>query len=268
MARNSPARIEFTLDSTRQLLDRRRREQTGLFWAEGARSFLSSFDRQWCVRGILYSPRLLKSPVVWQRLRTLPIPKIKVSPEVFSGLSRREMPDGIGVVAEQQWCRLIDQSPCVGDLWVALDSVRTPGNLGTIMRTAAACGAQGIMLVGGELDPYDPATIRASMGALFGTSLIRTSTKALEGWKARRHEVAFLGTSPSAEINYRAACFRTPLVIVMGAERSGLGERELRLCDEVVRLPMAAGVDSLNLAVATSIMLYQARGQLSSAMDS
>jgi TrmH family RNA methyltransferase len=185
-------------------------------------------------------------------------PRLRLTAEMFGLVTRRAKPDGIGVVCEQRWAPLIDQHPRRGDVWVALDSVRTPGNLGTILRTCAAVGASGVMLVGGETDPYDPAAVRASMGALLGTTLVRTSARALAGWKSRRN-VTCLGTSPDAKRDYREAKFRTPLVLMMGTERNGLRERQLALCDEVVRLPMTSAVDSLNVAVATSVLLYEIR---------
>ncbi|HVT11587.1 MAG TPA: RNA methyltransferase [Fimbriimonadaceae bacterium] len=251
--------FEPTLDSTLPLLDRPHRERTQLFWAEGCRSFFSALENEWAVRAVVYSPKLLRSRDLWERLRGLRMPVLRASPDQFALLTRRTEPDGVGVVCEQRWSRLIDEEARPGDVWVALDGARTPGNLGTILRTCAAVGARGVMLVGGEADPYDPASIRASMGAVFATRLIRTSAKALAGWKSRR-DVRFVGTSPAARLDYREPAYRTPLVLMMGSERSGLRDRQIALCDQVVSLPMTARVDSLNLAVATSVMLYAVMG--------
>ncbi|MFI5385615.1 MAG: TrmH family RNA methyltransferase [Fimbriimonadales bacterium] len=244
------------------LLDRNEREQTGLFWAEGCRSFFSALEHRWMIRTVVYCPKLLRSRLAWDSIHRLgmsrSLPIVRLCPEEFQLLTRRAEPDGIGVVCEQRWSRLIDQHPVEGDVWVALDSIRTPGNLGTILRTCAATGAQGVMLIGGEVDAYDPAVIRASMGTFFATNLIRTSARALAGWKSRRNTVLFIGTSPSAKLDYRQLSYQTPLVLMMGSERTGLRERQSALCDRMVRLPMTDQVDSLNLAVATGLMLYEA----------
>lgn len=253
----SPYRQPFepTLDSILPLLDRAERQRSGLFWAEGCRSFFSALQYGWTVRAVVVCPRLLRSREAWCRLRSLRVPILRVTVEQFALLTKRHEPDGIGVVCDQRWSRLIDQEPSPGDVWIALDSIRTPGNVGTIFRTGAAVGVAGVMLIGGEIDPFDPAAIRASMGALFSTRLILTSAKALAGWKSRR-DVLFVGTSPVARLDYRVAQYRTPLVLMMGSERTGMRERQIALCDQMVRLPMSSKVDSLNLAVATSVMLY------------
>src|SRR5579862_7180701 len=185
------------------LLDRSNRERTRLFWAEGCRSFLSAVENRWPIRAVVYCPKLLRSPAAWQDIRRIPASRrLKATEDEFVTLSRRREPDGIGVVCPQRWERLIDQNAARGDVWVGLDSLRTPGNLGTILRTCAAVGVRGVMLIGGESDPYDPAAIRASMGAVFSVPLVRTSGKALAGWRARR-EILIVGTSPAASLDYR-----------------------------------------------------------------
>ncbi|HTQ09775.1 MAG TPA: RNA methyltransferase [Fimbriimonadaceae bacterium] len=249
----------LTLESLRLLLDRPERNRRGLFWAEGCRSFFSALENGWPIRTVVYCPKLLHSRQTWRALETSAADAfLKVSPEEFHLLTRRSEPDGIGVVCEQRWLPLIEQTPDHGDLWVALDSARTPGNLGTILRTCAATGVRGVMLIGGEADPYDASAIRSSMGAIFSVPLIRTSARSLAGWKVRR-DVLFVGATPNTPLDYRRGRYRTPLVLMMGSERSGLRDRQIALCDRLVRLPMTAKVDSLNLAVATSLMLYEVR---------
>jgi RNA methyltransferase, TrmH family len=247
-----------TFEHLLPLLEREHRDRMGLFWAEGCRSLFSAVRHDWPIVCTVSCPPLVRSHHVARELKSLArrgVPSVSLSQDEFSQLSRRLEPDGVGVVCEQRWHPLIGQHPRQGDTWVALDSVRTPGNLGTIFRTCAATGAQGVMLIGGEADPYEPGTIRASMGAIFSVKLVRTSARALTGWKGRRH-VQFVGASPSAQTDYRQAQYRTPLVLMMGSERIGLRDRQVALCDQMVRLPMTNEVDSLNVAVATSVLLY------------
>jgi len=247
------------------LLDRPTREQTNLFWAEGCRNLHAAFEARREIHAVVVCPQLLRSRDTWHvvsALKNRGVPILRATADEFSAISTHAEPQGIGVVANQRWERLIDLQLTRDDMWVVLDNVRTPGNLGTILRTCAATGAQGIMLVGGETDPHDPAAIRASMGALFRQRLIRTSAKALAGWKSR-HPCRIVGTAPSACTSYRSATYDGPLLIVMGNERSGLRDRQMALCDTVVSLPLQAGVDSLNLAVATGVVLYEAATQRS-----
>lgn len=246
------------LEFVRSLLERPAREQTRLFWAEGCRNFHCAVRSARPIRQIVLCRSMLHSQETWQALRRLREPCVlEVSPEEFASISTHVEPQGIGLVAEQSWQPLIGLKPTARDIWVVLDNVRTPGNLGTILRTCAAVGANGVMLIGGEADPHDPASIRASMGAIFSQRLVRTSAKALEGWRSR-HPCRVIGTSPSARLSYRDISYKGPLLILMGSERSGLRDRQLALCDKVVSLPMCVSVDSLNLAVATGVVLYQA----------
>jgi RNA methyltransferase, TrmH family len=134
--------------------------------------------------------------------------------------------------------------------------VRSPGNLGTILRTCEAVGGAGAILIGDGIDPYDPATVRATMGAVFSQRFVRTGFRELVGWK-RQTGIRLVGTSPLAVKNYRAGDYRGPLILYMGSERKGMSPEHQALCDEMVRIPMVGRADSLNIAVATGVMLYE-----------
>jgi TrmH family RNA methyltransferase len=110
--------------------------------------------------------------------------------------------------------------------------------------------------VGRASDPYDPASVRASMGALFSQRFVRTTAEELFAW-TRRHHCLLAGTSPAGAADYRAVSYRPPTVLFMGSERKGLPPEHQARCDAVVRIPMVGSSDSLNLAVATSVMLYE-----------
>lgn len=253
----------FDLTFIRSLFDRKHREQTGFFWAEGLRNFHTALRSGREVCCVVRSRQLLRSSqaeIAVRRLQKQGAVVIDVDGDQFASISRQEEPQGIGIVAPQSWQRLIDTHPREEDLWVVLDNVRTAGNLGTILRTTAAVGANGVMLIGGETDPHDSNSIRGSMGAIFTQQLIRTSARALEGWR-KRHHCRVIGTSPTARTHYKATSYHGPLLLMMGNERSGLRERQTSLCDVVVRLPMTGAMDSLNIAVATGVLLYEARSR-------
>lgn len=237
-------------DLALKLQTRPGRQTSELFIAEGRRNFYSALTCGWQIEGLITCSSLWKTSP-----KNLPkCPLAEVREGEFRSLSRLAEPDGIMPIVRQQWSRLIVQETHPHDTWVALDEVRYPGNLGTIIRTCAAAGVRGLMLIGGEADPYDPISVRASMGAIFKLPLIRTSAKALAGWKSRR-DVEFVGTSPHMEGSgkRRHNCGR---VLMMGSERQGLRQKQIELCDRMIQIPMRRNVDSLNLAVATGIVLF------------
>jgi RNA methyltransferase, TrmH family len=167
-----------------------------------------------------------------------------------------EGPQEIAAIARQRWEPLPETRLVAGLCWVALETVQSPGNLGSIMRTSEAVGGAGILLIGGAIDPYHPAVVRANMGTLFAQRLVRTSPAELAPWK-QRHGGLVVGTSPGARTDYREVRYEPPVVLCMGWERQGLSRRVYTLCDVTVRIPTVGASDSLNLAVATGVMLYE-----------
>ncbi|HEX2979947.1 MAG TPA: RNA methyltransferase [Anaerolineaceae bacterium] len=140
--------------------------------------------------------------------------------------------------------------------WVALDSVADPGNLGTILRTNDAVGGAGVILLDHSTDPYDVTAVRASMGAVFSQRLVRASLSEFAAWK-QRHSVAVIGTSDAAKMDYHQTHYPSPMVLLMGSEREGLTPQHIAICDLMVAIPMVGRSDSLNLAVATAVVLYE-----------
>jgi TrmH family RNA methyltransferase len=139
---------------------------------------------------------------------------------------------------------------------VALSGVGNPGNIGAVMRTCDAVGCAGLILLGDTADPYHPDAVRASRGTAFALCLVRASLPELVAWK-RTHRVNVLGTSPTAATDYRGVRYPRPLLLLMGSERGGLSPAARALCDQLVRVPMVGRADSLNLAVATGVVLYE-----------
>jgi TrmH family RNA methyltransferase len=135
--------------------------------------------------------------------------------------------------------------------------VRDPGNLGTIVRTADAAGCGGVILVGECCDPYSVEAVRATMGSTFAVPLTRCSEAEFAAWRTR-WPGSVVGTLLSAQADYRAADYAKPTLILMGNEQQGLPPEMAGLCDVNVKIPMRGRADSLNLAVATGIMIYAA----------
>jgi TrmH family RNA methyltransferase len=137
-----------------------------------------------------------------------------------------------------------------------VESIDSPGNLGTIIRIAEATGVTGIVFLGDGADPYEPATIRASMGSLFSQKLVRCPVREFIEW-ARASGVTIVGSSPSGMLDYRSFHCRWPAVLLVGSEKHGLSGQIAETCDFMVRIPMLGRGDSINAAVAAGVLLYE-----------
>jgi TrmH family RNA methyltransferase len=154
---------------------------------------------------------------------------------------------------------LDDLDPAASPCWVALQAVRDPGNLGTIIRTADAAGCGGVILVGDCCDPYSVEAVRATMGSIFAVPIARADVEAFVAWRAR-WPGSVAGTLLSATTDFRTADYRAPTLVLMGNEQAGLRPDLAAICDVTVKIPMRGRADSLNLAVATGIMIYAVTG--------
>jgi TrmH family RNA methyltransferase len=251
----------------RKLLDRKSRQESGLFYIEGLRIVAEAVEQRAAIDTLIVAPDLLQSSFGQQLVmnqRAAGISILEVSGEVFQKLSLKEGPQGIAAVVRQSWMKLADiPKPGQGSspaTWVALESIADPGNLGTIMRTHDAVSGQGIILLDQSTDPYDPSATRASMGALFTQKLVKASYPEFQDWK-RQTEYPVIGTSDKAKADYHHYTYPSPMVLLMGSERQGLSQQYLSLCDEVVSIPMQGKSDSLNLGVATAVVLYEILNQ-------
>ena len=144
-------------------------------------------------------------------------------------------------------------------LWVVLEAVRDPGNLGTIIRTVDAVGASGVVLVGACVDPYSREAVRASMGSIFNVPLVRIAPERFVAWAAT-WPGDIVGTHLGAREDFRAVRYRAPTLLLMGSEGPGpVARSSTAACTRLVKIPMAGRLDSLNLAVATALVLYEMR---------
>jgi len=165
-------------------------------------------------------------------------------------------------IFRQNWRMIEDIIFKQNDVYVALDRVRDPGNLGTIIRTCDAVGAKGVILIGDCSDPYSLEAVRATMGSIFAVDLFRLDEATFLQW--RRHFTGrLIGTYLKGTKDYRQIQQQgTPLVLMMGNEQQGLSDVLAAACSELVRIAQNGRADSLNLAVATAVMLYEIRRHL------
>ncbi|MGH2598236.1 MAG: TrmH family RNA methyltransferase [Dehalococcoidia bacterium] len=242
----------------RALSHRKERERTGLFFLEGIRNVIEAIELGAGVEALVAAPELLgggPATALVSRHRDAGGRALEVTAEVFATLSWRDGPSGLGAVVRQRWDSL-PRRVHRSDYWVALYAVEKPGNLGAVLRTCDAAGGRGVMLIGPSVDPYHPTAVQASMGAIFTQQLIRAEAGEFLAW-ARRQGCAVVGTSLATDRDHRAVTYRPPLVLLMGAEHGGLPAGLLEHCDDLARIPMVGRVDSLNLAVATGVLLYE-----------
>lgn len=247
----------------RKLQERKARQESSLFYIEGLRIVTEAVRQGAEIETLVVAPELLRSEfgqqlVAEQKATGLPV--LEVSGEVFRRVALKDGPQGLAAVVRQRWMNLADVQVAAGHTWVALDAVADPGNLGTILRTQDAVGGQGVILLDQSTDPYDPSAARASMGALFTQHLVRATFAEFADWK-RRAAVSLVGTAGAAQDDYHGYRYPDSLVLLMGSERQGLQAHHLALCDALVSIPMLGESDSLNLAVATAVVLYEILNQ-------
>ncbi|HWE40497.1 MAG TPA: RNA methyltransferase [Isosphaeraceae bacterium] len=251
---------EAILDEVERLQsDRPHRDARRAFFAEGVRNLVEADANGFDVRAIVVSERLLTSSIARKRVRDrrgAGVPTIAVGPEDFRRVSRAPRASGVGAILGQRWDRLHSASPRAGLCWVVLEDVRSLGNLGTLIRTSEAVGGAGFILVGGRVDPYDPAVVRATMGGLFRQRFIRTTAGSLRHW-LRRHGCHAVGASPEGPAEFHRVDYPRPTVLLLGEEGRGLSPSQRGLCPQLVRIPMVGAADSLNVAVAGSLLLYE-----------
>ena len=242
----------------RKLRERKEQKRTGLFYMEGLRIIGEAFDKGAEIVTLVVCPELLKTEFgseLWQRAKDRGMEILVVSRTVVESIAVKENPQGLAAAAKARFYELEDLDISHGII-VALTEVADPGNLGTIIRTADAVDCQGVILIGDCTSPYDIGSIRGTMGAIFSTKIVRTDLKSFLAWK-RKTGLQLVGTSDKAASDFVDIAYQDPVILLMGSERAGMSPEEFEACDEIAAIPMMRSSDSLNLAVATGVMLYQ-----------
>ena len=249
-----------TVKAVRALHMRKSRDETGLFVAEGLKAVIEGLDTGHAPAILMHGPEasthaLTKRAVAATLAADGEV--IEVTQDILAKVSRRDNPQAVVGVFRQAYQPLSTLEPPASRCWVALHRVRDPGNLGTIIRTADAAGCGGVILVGECCDPYAVEAVRATMGSIFAVPLYRTSEPEFAAWR-NAWPGSVVGTLLSADVDHRAADYAQPALILMGNEQQGLPPDMAALCDVNVKIPMRGRADSLNLSVATGILIYAA----------
>jgi TrmH family RNA methyltransferase len=251
-----------TVKAVRALHLRKDRDETGLFVAEGLKAVTEGIETGHKPAILMYGPDAAAHPLTRAAIAATQGANgevIEVTQEILAKVSRRDNPQAVVGVFRQAFRPLEQIEPKAAPCWVALHRVRDPGNLGTIVRTADSAGCGGVILVGDCCDPYSVEAVRATMGSIFATPLVKASEASFAAWR-NSWPGSVVGTLLTAETDYRSAAYARPALILMGNEQQGLPPEMAALCDVNVKIPMRGRADSLNLAVATGIMIYAATG--------
>lgn len=242
------------------LREKRERDETSLFLIEGYREILRAEAGKVEIQKLFLCPELFlgeNEDALIQKVKKGGAEVIRCSEKVFHKVSYRDRPDGLLAEAKMMKKELSSLQKTKHPLFVVAEHIEKPGNLGTILRTADAAGANGVIVADRCTDIYNPNVVRASVGTLFTLPVVETSSEEAIAW-LKKNGVHILAATPHAKKLYTEVDMKAPLAIVVGAEQVGLSERWMKEADLQVRIPMHGVADSLNVAMATTILLFEA----------
>jgi len=251
-----------TVKAVRALHMRKEREESGLFLAEGLKIVIEAIDLGHAPRILMFGADAASHPMLQKAVAATQGAGGEVSEvnrDVLEKVSRRDNPQAVVAVFAQAYTPLSEIEPHSAPCWVALQAVRDPGNLGTIIRTADSAGCGGVILVGDCTDPFSVEAVRATMGSVFAVKIAKATVEEFLAWR-KAWPGSVIGTLLTATHDYRQADYKAPAMILMGNEQQGLPPDLAAACDVNVKIPMRGRADSLNLAVATGIMIYTVTG--------
>ncbi len=243
--------------------DRRERDESGCFLIEGYRELLRAVDAGVAVETLFICHRLFlgtNERSLISRAEKAGAEVLECPDHLFQKLSYRDRPDGLVAIAKQMKRSLADLEAIVSSkkspLLVVAEAIEKPGNLGTILRSSDAAGVDALIVCDRCTDIHNPNVVRASVGTLFTVPVIEMEGKALLQWLKDR-KVHIVAATPAAKVNFTDANLTGPVAIVMGTEQFGLSEKWMEGADIQVRIPMHGEADSLNVAMATTLLLYE-----------
>jgi TrmH family RNA methyltransferase len=255
----STSKGDALLTTIRDLARRRGRERRGLALAEGVRLVEEALAAGVLVRGAAVSPALEGTPrgsALKSALAGRGVPLREVTPGELDGLADTEQPQGIVAVIEARG-RTLDEIPTpTGAVLLVLDAVQDPGNVGTMLRTALAFGAAGVVALKGTAELTNPKVLRGSMGAAFRLPAAAADHDEFLAWARGRGLELVVAAADGAPLERRRRG-PAPLGLVVGNEGAGVSPALAAVAARRVAIPLAATVESLNVAVAAGILLYE-----------
>ncbi|WP_455481988.1 TrmH family RNA methyltransferase [Bartonella sp. B35(2025)] len=250
------------IKNLKALNQKKNRNREGFFMAEGLKLAIDALNLRWTIHTLIFSKSKTSNAAI-ENIAARTVANggfvVKTSQKVMESITHRDNPQTVIGIFKQKWHPIEIIKNRTKDVYIALDRVRDPGNLGTIIRTADAVGAKGVILIGETTDPFSPETVRATMGSIFSIPLYRCDESTFLNWSVH-FKGTIVGTHLKGSTDYRTIDFKKgPIILLMGNEKQGLPDVLANRCDQLARIPQSGRADSLNLAIATAIMLYEIR---------
>ena len=243
-----------------RLRDRGERDATGLLLIEGRREVQRALTNGWKLQTLFFCPPLFTGPdesAALNQAAAAGVERVECSEPVFRKMAYGDRAEGLLAVAPQMHRTLAELQLPQRPLLIVAEAIEKPGNLGTILRSADAAGVHAVIVCDGCTDVHNPNVVRASIGTLFCVPVAEATTEETLAW-LHAHGIAILAATPHAEREYTEVDMTRGVAIVVGKEQVGLSERWMQNADLQVRIPMQGQADSLNVASATTLLLFEA----------
>jgi len=243
-----------------KLRERRERDDAGVFFIEGYREVRRALEKAICLQELYFCPDWFlgeNEPALIEQARQAGAQLFELSKDAFAKVAYRERPDGLLAVAPQWKHALADLKLSPHPFLLVVEAIEKPGNLGTILRSADAAGCDAVIVCDPVTDIFNPNVVRASTGVLFSVPVVVADSASVHAFLVGKG-IRIVATTPDTPNLYTKADLRGALAIVMGSEQYGLSDFWLKESNLLVRIPMAGQADSLNVAMATIITLFEA----------
>lgn len=259
--RSKPIEMITSLQNQRvkdavRLRDRRERDKSGLFLIEGYRELKRAIEAGRAVSQIFFCSELFLGVNERALLELSGAELLPCTPDVFRKISYRDRPDGLLGIAPQKHLGLGDLRLCKNPFLVIAESIEKPGNLGTILRSCDGAGVNAVIVCDRTTDIHNPNVVRSSVGTLFTLPVLEANSEETLIF-LKEQNITLAAATPDATLEYTQADFNVPIAIAVGTEQLGLSETWMRQADCQVRIPMHGIADSLNVASATTLLLYE-----------
>ncbi len=243
-----------------KLRDRRPRDEQGVFLLEGYRAISRAVEKGAELRELYFAPEWFLGKNETSLIKTIGengVNLFELAKHTFAKVAYRDRPEGLLAVASQWKTHFADLHLPETPLLLVVEAIEKPGNMGMILRSADAAGVDAVIVCDPVTDLFNPNVVRSSTGVLFSVPVVIESTKNVIAY-LETNKIRSVATTPSADSLYSDTDLNGPLALIMGSEQFGLSDTWLAQATDKVRIPMAGQADSLNVAMATIVTLFEA----------
>jgi TrmH family RNA methyltransferase len=240
----------------------RERKQQNLIVIEGVREINLALKAGFTVTQLIYCRELIPEPdlEVMQTVAIVPMEMVEVPMEIYNRIAYRKDHEGAIALAVPGRIQFQDLKIGASPLFLVLESVEKPGNLGALLRTADAANLDGVIICDPQTDIYNPNAIRSSIGCIFTVPVVTSTTMEAIIW-LRSNNIRIFGTALTATRFYHETDLLGPAAIIMGSEAFGLSKTWLDEADELIKIPMNGKIDSMNVSASAAIVVFEALRQ-------